>query len=59
MTASVCVEICHRPWKHLSLLHSFESHVPDAFYVLFAAIELNFMLHDTQMQRYIKEVVRV
>lgn len=56
---SVHVEICHWPWKHLSLLHGFESSVPDDFYVLFAATELNFTLHDMQIQRHEKEVVKL
>lgn len=36
----------------------FESYTPDDFYILFAVTELNFTLHDTQVQRCIKEVVR-
>lgn len=49
MTASVCVEICHCSWKHLSpLLNFLSSYVPDDFYI--AATELSFMLHNVQMQ---------
>lgn len=58
MSASVCVEICHCSWKHLSpQLNFLSSYAPDDFYI--AATELSFMLHNVQMQRYMKEVATV